>query len=267
MMTVFVSARNVVRLPEMIFTNFAPTAALRWTGRTTVNNFIKISDVAMILQGRNIDSKKLNTERRGLPYIVGASCIKDNRLHCEKYCGDYERETISQLGDIIISTVGTLGKIGINDIGDCVLSKHVCAVRFVPQILPEYGLICLMGSLSTIILPEDPDKTGFSRKLDAAEIGELPLMLAVIDEQREVVERMVLLAQCFGRTAVKPKTFEAECLPDDPIRLIERFKHEAKAILNRQIKTVDRIAQIIKEPWETVPEELQLVLEELHNEN
>ena len=42
-----------------------------------MNNFIKISDAAVILQGRNIDSKKLNAERRGLPYVVGASCIKD----------------------------------------------------------------------------------------------------------------------------------------------------------------------------------------------
>ncbi len=232
-----------------------------------MNNFIKISDAAVILQGRNIDSKKLNAERRGLPYVVGASCIKDNRLHCEKYCEDHEKETISQLGDIVVSTVGTLGKVGINDIGDCVLSKHVCAVRFVPQILPEYGLICLLGSLSTIIPPDEPDKTGFSRKLDATEIGELPLMLAVIDEQREVVERMVLLAQCFGRIPAKSKPLETECLPDDPIRLIEWFKRESKAILNRQIKTVDRIAQIIKEPWATSSEELQFFLEELHNEN
>ncbi len=227
--------------------------------------YIKISDVAAIFQGRNIEKEKLNTEKRGLPYIVGASCIKDNRLCCEKYCENYEKETISCLGDIIISTVGTLGKIGINDLGDCVLSKHVCAVRFVPQIMPEYGLICVIGSLAAIIPPYDLDKpkTGFSRKLDAAAIGELPLMLAAIDFQRETVEKMVLLARCFGTSAAKPKTPEEERLPDNPIQLVERFKHEAKAELNSQIKTVDKIARLIKEPWQTVPEELQLFLEDL----
>ncbi|MCM1166421.1 MAG: hypothetical protein NC299_13325 [Lachnospiraceae bacterium] len=228
------------------------------------DNYIKLSDAAVILQGRNVDSKKLNTERRGLPYIVGASRIKDARLRCEKYVEDSEKETISRLGDIIISTVGTLGKVGINDVGDCVLSKHVCAVRFVPQILPEYGLLCVLGSLATIIPPDDPDnpKTGFSRKLDAEKIGELPLLLAAVDEQRLMVERMVMLALCFGKAA-NAKTPEAETLPDDPLALAEQFKYKSRTLLKWQFKAVDEIARLIKKPWETVPEELQLFLEEL----
>lgn len=233
----------------------------------TENKYIKLSDAALILQGRNINADKLNTEGRGLPYIVGASCIQDARIKCKKYCEKYEKETISYLGDVIVSTVGTLGKIGINDIGDCVLSKHVCAIRFIPQILPEYGLLCVLGSLSTIIPPDDPTKTGFSRKLDTAIIGELPLMLAAVDYQREVIDKMVLLALCFGKEAAKPNQLKPKSFPDDPIRLIEQFKRESKAILRSQIKAVDEIARIIKEPWETSSEELQLCLEDLLNEN
>lgn len=228
-------------------------------------NYIKISDVALITQGRNIDKEKLNTEGRGLPYIVGASCIKDSRLHCEKYCEKWENETISRLGDIIISTVGTLGKIGINDIGDCVLSKHVCAVRFVPQIAHEYGLLCIMGSLATIIPPEDPDnpKTGFSRKLDANLVGELPLLLVAIDKQRETVEKMVMLAQCFGPAAVKNTPLDEQNLPEDPIELAEWFKRESKRLLNNQHKAINEIERILREPWEHPPEELQLFMEDL----
>lgn len=226
------------------------------------NKYIKLSDVALVLQGRNVNVKKLNTEGRGLPYIVGASCIKDARLNCEKYCENHEKETISHQGDIIVSVVGTLGKIGINDIGDCVLSKHVCAIRFIPQILPEYGLLCVMGSISAIIPPNDPTQTGFSRKLDAAAIGELPLMLANIDYQRETIEKMVLLACRFGKKCAEPKPIEAEKLPDDPIQLIDRFKRESKTILRNQTKAVDEIVRLIKEPWETPPEELQLCLED-----
>lgn len=230
------------------------------------SDYIKLSDAALILQGRNIDGKKLNTDGRGLPYIVGASCIKDARVSCTKYCEDHKKETISHLGDIIVSVVGTLGKIGVNDIGDCVLSKHVCAVRFVPQILPEYGLLCLLGSLSTIIPPIDPDdptQIGFNRKLDAATLGELPLMLAVIDDQREIVERMVLLAQCFGNSAAKSQPVSAETLPNDPLELIEWFKRSSRTLLNKQYKAVDEIARLIREPWEKPPEELQLLLEDL----
>ena len=102
-----------------------------------MSEYITIGDCAVIFQGRNLDKAKLNTEGKGIPYIVGASCMKDARLKCEKYCENFENETISKLGDILVSTVGTLGKVAINDIGDCVLSRHVCAVRFVPEILPN----------------------------------------------------------------------------------------------------------------------------------
>lgn len=126
-----------------------------------MSEYITIGDCAAIFQGRNLDKAKLNTEGKGIPYIVGASCMKDARLKCEKYCEDFENETISKLGDILVSTVGTLGKVAINDIGDCVLSRHVCAVRFVPEILPEYGLLCLLASLELCIPPDDGTQTGF----------------------------------------------------------------------------------------------------------
>lgn len=90
---------------------------------------IKISDCAIVTQGKNIDKKFLNTEQKGLPYIVGASCLKDSGFICERYTEYPEKSEISHLGDVIISTVGTLGKMAVNNIGTCVLSKHVCAVR------------------------------------------------------------------------------------------------------------------------------------------
>ena len=113
-----------------------------------MSEYITIGDCAAIFQGRNLDKAKLNTEGKGIPYIVGASCMKDARLKCEKYCENFENETISKLGDILVSTVGTLGKVAINDIGDCVLSRHVCAVRFVPEYCPNTGCCASWHRLS-----------------------------------------------------------------------------------------------------------------------
>ena len=42
--------------------------------------YITIGDCAAIFQGRNIDKAKLNTEGKGIPYIVGASCMKDEKM-------------------------------------------------------------------------------------------------------------------------------------------------------------------------------------------
>lgn len=228
--------------------------------------YITIGDCAAIFQGRNIDKAKLNTEGKGIPYIVGASCMKDARLKCDKYCENYENETISRLGDILISTVGTLGKVAINDIGDCVLSKHVCAVRFVPEILPEYGLLCLLASLKLCIPPDDGTQTGFSRKLDCSEIEKLPLIYIIPDKQRETVEKMVLLAATFQQK--QPPQDDPKDMPDDPIELAEWFKRKSSKLLKEQNRALDKIAATIKSGWSNAPDEIiQLMLEDINNEN
>lgn len=43
---------------------------------------VKISDCAVVLQGKNVDKKYLNTDGKGLPYTVGANRIRDRRLYC-----------------------------------------------------------------------------------------------------------------------------------------------------------------------------------------
>ena len=207
---------------------------------------ITVGDCAVILTGRNIDGGKLNTDGRGLPYIVGASCMQDGRLTCQKYYdGDASRETVLSLGDIIISVVGTLGKFAINDIGDCILSKHVCAVSFVPQIIPEYGLLCLLASLGAVIPPDDGTATGFSRKLDPQAIADCPLVLVSLDYQRMLVERMVMLCRCFY--VKKPDEVRTDDLPDDPIELCEWFKRQVRENIERQESAVNEIERIIRE--------------------
>lgn len=226
-----------------------------------MSEYITIGDCAAIFQGRNLDKVKLNTEGKGIPYIVGASCMKDARLKCEKYCENFENETISKFGDILVSTVGTLGKVAINDIGDCVLSRHVCAMRFVPEILPEYGLLCLLASLELCIPPDDGTQTGFSRKLDCSEIEKLPLVYIVPDKQRETVEKMVLLASSFQNMKSVDKL---ENMPDDPIELAGWFKKRASKLIKEQNRTLDQIVATIKSGWDNAPEEIkQLMLEDI----
>ena len=233
----------------------------RKTPHTCDDGSIGIADLIGIFQGRNLDKAKLNTEGKGIPYIVGASCMQNARLKCEKYCENFENETISKLGDILVSTVGTLGKVAINDIGDCVLSRHVCAVRFVPEILPEYGLLCLLASLELCIPPDDGTQTGFSRKLDCSEIEKLPLVYIVPDKQRETVEKMVLLASSFQNMKSVDKL---ENMPDNPIELAGWFKKRASKLIKEQNRALDEIVATIKSGWDNAPEEIiQLMLEDI----
>lgn len=210
-----------------------------------MSQYITIGDCSVILQGKNVDKKKLNTEEKGLPYIVGASCLKDGKIICRSYCENVENQVVSHLGDVIVSTVGTLGKLAVNDVGDCVLSRHVCAVRFVPHILPEYGLMCLMGSLAEFIPPDDGTKTGFSRKLDVESVAKCPLLLIGIDKQRETAEKMVTLTKCFDDKEIQKA--ETDNLPDNPLELAEWLEKKSSALLMEQHRAINVITAVLKE--------------------
>lgn len=225
------------------------------------DKYITIDDCSVIIQGKNVDKSKLNTEGKGLPYIVGASCLQEGRLKCKSYCENTDKQVISQLGDVIISVVGTLGKMAVNDIGDCVLSKHVCAVRFVPQILPEYGLLCLMGAISQCIPPDDGFQTGFSRKLEPEAIGQLPLLLLALNEQRITVERMVYLT---AGLQIKPtEKPDSVNLPDDPVQLAEWYKRESSRLLREQHKALNKVVELLQLSNTSLDNDDQITLEDL----
>lgn len=209
-----------------------------------MEKYITVGDCAIVLQGKNIDKTKLNKDKKGLPYIVGASCLKDSGIVCDKYCENYEEKAITQIGDVLISVVGTIGKFAVNTIGDCVLSKHVCAVRFVPAITPEYGLLCLMGSIGAVIPPVDENAAGFSRRITAEDIAKTPFLLIGINRQKETVAKMQRLTQCFSRTKYEEKSDDK--LPSDPIALIKWYKRKSTRLLKSQFETLDEICAILQ---------------------
>ena len=228
--------------------------------------FAKISDVAVLLVGKNVDKEKLNRDGEGIPYIVGASSMEGGRLKCVSYCQDTAGKTISHKNDVLISTIGTLGKLAVNDIGDCVLSKHVCAVRFVPSIIPEYGLLCLEASIALAIAEYeaamDDAKTGFARKLDISVIGDLPLCIISIDKQQETAERMVALAE--GFSIKTPPKAEPLNIPDfNNLHELEAWiKRDSQRIYDQHKKTLRKLHDFIQTLDVAMPEFEQFSLED-----
>lgn len=160
---------------------------------------VRLKDLCEVKQGKNLSSDKFNTQGLGLPYITGASSIQGGMLDITRWT-QHPAGIISRKNDIIVSCVGTLGKIGVNQIGDCVLSKHCFALTPLPGIMHEYLLLALGASIHKII-PEDDGEggTGFSKHLEKEEIEQLELKLKfpAETEQQEITDRMVLLAQGF----------------------------------------------------------------------
>lgn len=156
---------------------------------------LRLHDIAKVTQGKNLDKMHFNDRQFGLPYITGASCIRDGML-CINRWTQYDGGIIAHRNDIIVSCVGTLGKIGVNQIGDAVLSKHVFAVTPLPGVTHEYLLLILAQNLPKII-PEKTDGVGFSQKLEIGQMEQLELNLPPQPEQERITERMITIAQAF----------------------------------------------------------------------
>ena len=95
-----------------------------------IDNVVALADICKVLQGKNVDKKKTNEKKHGLPVVVGASDLIQGRFVPSRWC--YEKlnlPTLTEKGDILVSVVGTIGKMAVNTEGTAILSKHVCALR------------------------------------------------------------------------------------------------------------------------------------------
>lgn len=121
-----------------------------------IDNVVSLADICEVLQGKNVDKKKTNDQGEGLPIVVGASDLVQGRFVPKRWCKEKINDPVfSKEGDVLVSVVGTLGKMGVNTDGPAVLSKHVCALRPKPGVSRQY----LMAVISRLLLDAIPDTT------------------------------------------------------------------------------------------------------------
>ena len=165
-----------------------------------------MSDVSRLFQGKGVDKKKCNEEKKGLPVIVGASSLQSGGVEIKRWCKPKGNEVISKYGDILVSAQGTCGKIGINNIGDAIITDAIIAVRPMPLLmLPE--VLCmwiLYGIENQKVIPEfDDDTVGFQRCIKADVIGNIEIQPLDTLKQIETVSAMTSMAQGFQRLETK----------------------------------------------------------------
>ena len=155
---------------------------------------ITVSDVARVLIGKGVDRKKCNEDKKGLPVIVGASTIDDGGLEISHWIENPSPNAVmSKFGDILVSAQGTCGKIGINNIGDAVLTDAVIAVRPIPPLVDSYFLVIVIVEAveHKHIIPEFPkDTIGFQRCIKPELIGGIEFIPLDIFRQAENVQAM-----------------------------------------------------------------------------
>jgi type I restriction enzyme S subunit len=97
----------------------------------------RLGEIITLVSGRDLEINQYNDEKRGIPYITGASTIENNKILINRWTDT--PVVISQINDLLLSCKGTIGKIVFNDIGNCHIARQVMAVRmFTPHIVKEY---------------------------------------------------------------------------------------------------------------------------------
>ena len=160
------------------------------------DNVVALADICKVLQGKNVDKKKTNEEKHGLPVVVGASDLIQGRFVPSRWCNEkLNQPTFTEKGDILMSVVGSIGKMAVNTEGTAILSKHVCALRPKDGVSRQY----LMAVVSRLLLDAIPDTAdevvlGFQNKADIDELKKIRFTLPALFIQEWLVSRLTSIA-------------------------------------------------------------------------
>ena len=87
----------------------------------------RLSNLVILLSGRDLEPSQYNSVSNGIPYITGASNFRNGNLIKNRWT-----ETpivISILGDLLITCKGTIGEMSFNTIGDIHIARQIMALR------------------------------------------------------------------------------------------------------------------------------------------
>lgn len=196
------------------------------------NTSTELALCAEVLIGKNVDKAKTNEKGEGYPLIVGASDIQKGRIACKRYVvpEKIKNPVMARRGDIILSVVGTLGKIGVMTIEEAVLSAHVVAIRPKEGVSMPY-LAGILGRMVLDIPIPDEFATGFSKKLDIEALKRLRFTLP------NLIVQEYLLAQMASICSLSMALHDDKEVLQDADKLID-YLAERHALLREQFREI-----------------------------
>lgn len=97
---------------------------------------ILMKDAIELISGRDLTKSQYNDEINGIPYIMGASNIKNGEFKIERWTDS--PTVIGKKGDVILSVKGTVGQYFILNEEEVHLSRQVMALRAKDGYLNQY---------------------------------------------------------------------------------------------------------------------------------
>lgn len=159
----------------------------------------RLGDVVSLISGRDLETKQFNDAGKGIPYITGASTIDRDNILVNRWA--QHPMTISQLGDLLISCKGTVGKMVFNDIGECHIARQIMAIRFINHdIVPSYIKVFLGSYVHQLVIRAKSIIPGISREDVLCAVIPLP---PAAEQQRITTKIDEIMSLCSQLKLVK----------------------------------------------------------------
>ena len=152
----------------------------------------RLSNLVILLSGRDLEPSQYNSVSNGIPYMTGASNFRNGNLIKNRWT-----ETpivISILGDLLITCKGTIGEMSFNTIGDIHIARQIMALRssFVNLKYIQYYLSANIQELQKQANSMIP---GISRDTLLNALVPLPPLI----EQARIISKIKQLASIMSR--------------------------------------------------------------------
>lgn len=113
----------------------------KWRKKNNINeknffNKVKLKNVIKLISGRDVSVSLCNDKSIGIPYILGASNIKDNKFFIERWIEN--PVVVSEKNDILLSVKGTIGKLYLQKEEKINISRQIMALRALNDLNTHY---------------------------------------------------------------------------------------------------------------------------------
>ena len=139
------------------------------------------SELVTLLSGRDLESNDCNSNREGIPYLIGASNIVDGKINITRWTT--KPLVISKRGDILISCKGTIGEVVTNVIGEIHIARQFMAIQTLPMVYADYIELYIKSIVNNIKRNARGVIPGISRE----DILQREIALPPLEEQKRIV--------------------------------------------------------------------------------
>jgi len=148
--------------------------------------WVRLDDLLLLLSGQDFPPQKYNSDSIGIPYIIGASNIENEKLYVNRWTD--VPSVISLLNDVLVVCKGAgVGKIAMNNVGEVHIARQIQAVRDETGILDNHYIkICIASNIADIISRANGLIPGLKREL----LLSLLIPIAPLSEQKSIVNEV-----------------------------------------------------------------------------